>query len=173
MNDTSLVLLLRERTSEIIPGNYYFRGADNMYHPVPGARYRAITLDDLDMVTPIMTTSAGWPFEVPDREALARWITSEEGRLLEDEDGVAGIGAILHGYNPTFASVGMVVMKRARRRSYGSYLIEELKREAYDMGKIPRADCDPRNTGFRATLLRAGFLVNARALRGSFADDPS
>ena len=168
-NDTGLVLLLYERTRDIIPGNSYFRDAENTHQRVPGVRCRAITPDDLDVLTPIMTTSDGWPFELPDREALATWIESNQGRLLEDEEGIAGIGAVLHGYNAPFASIGVVVMKRARRRGYGAYLIEELKRETYTMGKIPRADCAPWNAASRATLLRAGFLVNARALRGTLS----
>ncbi|MDQ2744443.1 MAG: GNAT family N-acetyltransferase [Chloroflexota bacterium] len=167
--DAGLVLLLHERTHDIVPGNFYFHDAENTHHPVPGIRCRAITHGDLDVIAPIMTTSEGWPFEVPDRETLAVWIVSNEGWLLEDDEGIAGIGAILHGYNAPFASIGMVVMKRARRRGYGTCLIEELKRETYDMGKIPRADCDPWNAASRATLLRAGFLVNARALRGTLS----
>lgn len=167
-NDTGMVLLLYEKTRNIVPGNYYFHDTENTHHPVPGTRYRVITPGDLDVLAPIMTTSEGWPFDVPDREALVAWIASGEGRLLEDEEGIAGIGAILQGYNPPFANVGMTVMKRARCRGYGTYLIEELKRETYAMGKIPRADCAPWNLASRATLLRAGFLVNARALRGTF-----
>lgn len=170
-NDTGLVLLLHERTHDIVPGNFYFHDAATTHHPVPGIRYRVITPDDLDALAPIMTTPEGWPFEPPDREALARWIASNEGCLLEDEGGIAAIGAILHGYNPPFAAIGMVVMKRARRRGYGVYLIEELKRETYAMGKIPRADCAAWNAASRATLLRAGFLVNARALRGTLMSD--
>jgi len=169
-NDADLVLLLHERTHDVVPGNYYFRDAEKTLHPVHGVRYRAITLCDLDVLAPIMTIPEGWPFEVPDREALARWITSNEGRLLEDEGGIAAIGAILRGYNPPFANIGMVVMKRARRRGYGTYLIEELKRDTYAMGKIPRADCAPWNVASRSTLLRAGFLVNARALRGDLVE---
>ena len=170
-NDTGLLLLVYERTRDIVPGNFYFRDAETTHHPVPGTSFRVITLDDLDILAPIMTTLEGWPFDVPDREGLARWIASGEGRLLEDEGGIAAIGTILHGYNPPFANIGMAVMKRARRRGYGTYLVEELKRETYATGKIPRAGCAVWNEASRATLLRAGFLVNARVLRGTLVED--
>jgi len=169
-NDTGLVLLLHERTRNIAASHYCFRDAERTHHPVSGARYRGITQDDLELLTPIMTTSQAWPFELSDRKALDTWIASNEGRVLEDEEGIAGIGAILRGYNRPFANIGMVVMKRARRRGYATYLIEELKRETYALGKIPRADCAHWNTASRSTLLRAGFLVNARTVQGTFPD---
>jgi GNAT superfamily N-acetyltransferase len=169
-NDRDLLLLLYERTREIVPGAYYFRDAESTHHPIPGVRCRSIEPDDLDTLTPILTSSAGWPFELADRQAVIAWMETNECRLLEDEEGIAGIGAILHGYNPPFANIGMVVMKRARGRGYGTYLVEELKREAHAMGKIPRADCAPWNATSRATLLRAGFLVSGRVLRGTFIE---
>jgi len=169
-NDTGLVLLLCERTRNLVPGHYCFQDAESTHRPVSGARYRRITQDDLDVLTPIMTTSQAWPFELSDRETLASWIASDEGRLLEDEEGIAGIGAILRGYNPPFANIGMVVMKRARRRGYATYLVEELKRETYALGKIPRADCAHWNTASHSTLLKTGFLVNARIVQGTFGE---
>jgi len=172
-NDTELVLLLHERTRDLVPSHYCFRDAEGTHYPVSGVKYRRITPNDLDLLTPIMTTSQGWPFELADREALATWIASHEGRVLEDEEGIAGIGAILRGYNPPFANIGMVVMKRARRRGYATYLVEELKRETYALGKIPRADCAHWNTASRSTLLRAGFLVSARTVQGTFAPKES
>jgi hypothetical protein len=168
-NDTELVLLLHERTCDLVPSHYCFRDAERTHHPVSGVTCRRITPDDLDLLAPIMTTSQGWPFELPDREALAAWIALNAGRVLEDEEGIVGIGAILEGYNPPFANIGMVVMKRARRCGYATCLIEELKRDTYELGKIPRADCAHWNTASRSTLLRAGFLVHARTVQGTFA----
>lgn len=169
-NDTGLLLLLYECTQDIVPGQYYFVDAETTHYAAPDVRYRPITLDDLDMLTPIMTSDQGWPFEVPDRAALAHWIETRKGRMLEGDGGVTAIGAILTNYNPPFATLGMVVMRHCRRRGYGTYLLQELKRETYAIAKIPRADCAVWNTASRATLLRAGFDIHARALRGDLID---
>ena len=53
-----------------------------------------------------------------------------------------------------------------RRRGYGSYLIQELKRMAYEMGKVPAARCNASNEASRASLQKAGMLPCARMLAG-------
>jgi GNAT superfamily N-acetyltransferase len=60
----------------------------------------------------------------------------------------------------------MEVDERFRRRGYGSYLIQELKRVCYEMGKVPAARCDATNTASRASLQKAGLLPCARMLSG-------
>ena len=56
-----------------------------------------------------------------------------------------------------------------RRRGYGSYLIQELKRVCYETGHIPAARCDVSNTGSRSALQKAGLLPCARVLLGVLA----
>ena len=52
----------------------------------------------------------------------------------------------------------MEVDERFWRRGYGSFLVQELKRTCYEMGRIPAARCNVTNTASRATLQKAGFL---------------
>jgi GNAT superfamily N-acetyltransferase len=60
----------------------------------------------------------------------------------------------------------MGVAEPFRRRGYGGYLIQELKRVCYEMGRIPAARCNASNVASRATLQKAGFLPCARVLTG-------
>jgi len=60
----------------------------------------------------------------------------------------------------------MAVAEPYRRRGYGSYLVQELKRTCYEMGRIPAARCNAANAASRATLQRAGLLPRARVLTG-------
>ncbi len=78
---------------------------------------------------------------------------------------VATGGFFLH-YNPPFADLYMEVAPPARRRGYGSYLIQELKRVCYQAGRVPAARCAADNTGSRLTLQRAGLLPSGRIVRG-------
>ena len=61
----------------------------------------------------------------------------------------------------------MATAEPLRRRGYGSYLIQELKRVAYEMGKVPAARCDATNSASRASLQKAGLLPCARMLSGT------
>jgi GNAT superfamily N-acetyltransferase len=65
----------------------------------------------------------------------------------------------------------MATAEPIRRRGYGSYLIQELKRLAYEMGKVPAARCNVTNAPSRATLQKAGMLPCARMLTGVLKSD--
>ena len=87
------------------------------------------------------------------------WVVDVEGAL------VAAGGFLCH-YNPPYADIYMTVAEDARRRGYGSYLVQELKKICYEAGKKPGARCDPRNTASRKSLEKAGFLACGRLLVG-------
>jgi GNAT superfamily N-acetyltransferase len=55
-----------------------------------------------------------------------------------------------------------------RQCGLGQYLVQELKRECYEMGAVPAARCDPKNVASFRTLQRAGFVPFAHILVGSF-----
>ncbi len=48
-------------------------------------------------------------------------------------------------------------------------MVQELKRVAYDMGKVPAARCNAANAASRASLQRAGLMPCARVLTGRVA----
>jgi GNAT superfamily N-acetyltransferase len=76
---------------------------------------------------------------------------------------------LLFHYNVPYGDIFMGVAEPLRRRGYGSYLIQELKRTAYEMGKVPAARCNATNVASRASLQKAGMLPCARVLTGVIA----
>ena len=63
----------------------------------------------------------------------------------------------------------MEVAEPFRRRGYGGYLVQELKRVCYEGGRVPAARCNASNTASRATLQKAGLMPCARMLSGVIA----
>lgn len=89
--------------------------------------------------------------------------------LLELDGTEVGKGGILFHYNRPYGDIYMEINTPFRRRGFGSYLVQELKRIAYTLGAIPAARCNPTNVASRKTLQRAGFVPYAHILNGSLA----
>ena len=89
--------------------------------------------------------------------------------MLELEGKVVGQGGILFHYNRPYGDVYMEVPEPFRRRGFGSYLVQELKRVAYELGAVPGARCNTSNLGSRRTLQKAGFVPFAHMLTGIVA----
>lgn len=106
-------------------------------------------------------------------EELKKHIQARQGGgewLLELDGEVVGKGGILFHYNLPFGDVYMEVSEPCRRRGLGSYLVQELKRQAYDRGAIPCARCNTTNTASRRTLQKAGFVPYAHILTACITD---
>src|SRR4029079_6739503 len=86
---------------------------------------------------------------------------------IECDGVIAATGEVLFHYNPPYGDIYMEVAAPSRRRGFGSYLVQELKRICRRTGKIPGARCGVTNEASRGTLERAGMLPCARILRGS------
>lgn len=91
-----------------------------------------------------------------------------EWRLELNGETVA-TGGILFHYNRPYGDVYMDVAEPYRRRGFGSYLVQELKRAAYALDCIPAARCDPTNVASRKTLQKAGLVPYAHILDGTIA----
>lgn len=76
-------------------------------------------------------------------------------------------GGLMLNYNPPYADIYMGVEEPFRRSGLGSWLVQELKREAYRMGRVPAARCNVSNPISKATLLKAGFRVCGYRLKGT------
>ncbi len=77
--------------------------------------------------------------------------------VLEVAGEVIASGGFLLHYNMPFADLYMEVRADRRRHGYGSFLIQELKRECYLAGRVPAARCNLENLASSATLKRAGM----------------
>ena len=87
--------------------------------------------------------------------------------LLQVDGKPAGKGGILFHYNRPYGDVYMEIEEPFRRRGLGAYLVQELKRQAYDIGSIPAARCNRDNRPSRKTLQKAGFIPYAHILNGA------
>ena len=102
-----------------------------------------------------------------EREALARrGLDPDVDWMVEADGDAAAAGGILFHYNLPYGDLYMSVAEPLRRRGYGSYLVQELKRTCYQMGRVPSARCNAANAASRATLQKAGMLPCARVLVG-------
>lgn len=99
-------------------------------------------------------------------EPIGEWMI-EAGRE------VVATGGLLFHYNVPYGDIFMEVAEHHRRRGYGSYLVQELKRTCYEIGRIPAARCNPANVASRATLQKAGMLPCARVLSSRLAALPT
>lgn len=94
------------------------------------------------------------------------------GDWVLDRDGeVVATGGLLFHYNPPYGDIHLEVAPPHRGRGYGAFLVQELKRLCYEMGRIPAARCNVENTASRRTLERAGMVVCGHIVRGEILED--
>ena len=149
-NDVLLTLMLYDCAGEITSDTVVFADALTTSLSVPGAILREVAEADRGRI---------FEHKV---EPVGEW-------LLEVDGGIVATGGIATHYNPPYGDLFMEVDEPHRRRGYGSYLIQELKRVAYETGKVPAARCSVANAASRATLQKAGLFPCARLLGGVLA----
>jgi RimJ/RimL family protein N-acetyltransferase len=91
--------------------------------------------------------------------------------VVEVEGRIAARGGTLFHYNRPYGDIFMETTESFRRRGYGSFLVQELKRVCYEGGHVPAARCNPDNIASRRTLQRAGFVPCGHILKGPVRDD--
>lgn len=92
---------------------------------------------------------------------------SRERRIeLCRNDEVIATGGLMLNYNLPFADVYMEVHQAHQGQGYGALVVQEIKRVAYEMDRIPAARCRVTNAISKATLLRAGFRACGYLLTG-------
>jgi len=91
--------------------------------------------------------------------------TDYKYNLLLDNIIVASGGFMLN-YNIPYADIYYEVNENYRRRGLGSLLVQELKKEAYAIGRVPAARCNIKNTLSKKLLLKTGFTICGHILVG-------
>ncbi|MEJ1240127.1 GNAT family N-acetyltransferase [Chryseolinea sp. T2] len=76
---------------------------------------------------------------------------------LQKQGVIVASGGLMLNYNPPYADVYMDVPEAHRRNGYGTMVVQELKKMAYEIGRTPVARCRVSNLISKATLVRAGF----------------
>ncbi len=87
--------------------------------------------------------------------------------VLELNKEVVATGGFLLHYNMPFADLYMEVREDCRRKGFGSYLIQEIKKQCYLAGRVPAARTGLKNIASRKTLIKAGFKISGFMLLGS------
>jgi GNAT superfamily N-acetyltransferase len=109
-----------------------------------------------------------------DREQIVNQKLDPDAEWLLEADGViTATGGLLFHYNVPYGDIYMGVAETLRRCGYGSYLIQELKRVCYEMGRRPAARCNVSNAASRASLQKAGMWPCARVLFGTLSNRAS
>jgi GNAT superfamily N-acetyltransferase len=146
-NDRLLLLLLYDCGANITTDTILFEDAFTSRLTCPTGSFRQVTEADKERL-----------FEHK-QEPGGDW-------MIESEGVPVATGGLLFHYNPPYGDIYMEVQESHRRRGFGSYLVQELKRVAYEIGKVPAARCNVANTGSRKTLQKAGMLPCGRILLG-------
>lgn len=92
-------------------------------------------------------------------EPVGDWLLELDGRII-------ATGGWFSHYNPPYVDLYMEVAEPHRRRGYGAFLVQELKRLAREAGKTPCARCAPANRASHATLEKAGFTPCSQIVAG-------
>jgi GNAT superfamily N-acetyltransferase len=72
---------------------------------------------------------------------------------------VVATGGFIWNYNFPYIDIYYEVRENFRKQGYGTLIMQELKKEAYRLGRIPAARCNVNNEASKATLLKAGMRV--------------
>ena len=149
-NDVLLSLMLYDCASAITSDRIVFHDALTTRLDIPGATFREVTDPDRPRI---------FEHKV---EPVGEW-------LIENDGAIVATGGIAFHYNLPYGDIFMEVDEPFRKRGFGSYLIQELKRSCYELGRVPAARCGVANEASRAAIEKAGLLPCARMLSGVLA----
>lgn len=91
----------------------------------------------------------------------------ESDYVIEANGEVVASGGIMLNYNIPYADLYMQTREEFRQRGYATLIVQELKKIAYAMGRVPAARCNIQNRISQATLEKAGFRVCGFRLKGA------
>jgi GNAT superfamily N-acetyltransferase len=149
-NDPLLLLMLLDCAVKVSSPMILFADGLTTRHAPAGASFRRLKEAELAQVFPHTHEPTG-----------------EYG--LEYDNVIVATGGLTFYYNPPYADLYMEVAAPYQRRGFGSYLVQELKRVCYDIGRIPAARCNEANVVSRLTLQRAGMFPCGRIVQGTIA----
>ena len=87
--------------------------------------------------------------------------------VVEFNGEIVATGGFLTHYNMPFADLYMEVREDHRRKGFGSFLIQEIKKQCYLSGRVPAARTGLDNIASKTTLIKAGFRVAGFMLLGT------
>jgi GNAT superfamily N-acetyltransferase len=149
-NDALLCDLLRAQAHDVTEEYLLFEDGRETSLERPGARFE-----------PLGPVARARVFE-HEVEPVGDW-----GLVVEGD--VVATGGFLTHYNPPFADLYLEVAAPHRRKGYGAFLVQQLKRVCRSSGHAPAARCRPANVASSRTLERAGMVRRAAILSGKLS----
>jgi RimJ/RimL family protein N-acetyltransferase len=86
--------------------------------------------------------------------------------MLVRDDEVMATGGYVWNYNFPYIDLYYEVKEGHRKQGFGTLITQELKKEAYLLGRVPAARCNVKNLASRNTLIKAGMRVCGYILTG-------
>jgi RimJ/RimL family protein N-acetyltransferase len=106
------------------------------------------------------------------RKLIEQSSTSDMGGFMLEQDGeVVATGGLMLNYNFPYADIYMEVKEDFRQKGYGTLIVQELKRVAYEANRIPSARCNINNQVSKSTLTKAGFRNCGFLVKGEIKKD--
>ena len=146
-SDVLLSLMLHDCAVDLASDTILFADAITTHHHAAGVTLRRLTETDRTIVFHHTV------------EPIGDW-------GLESDSRIVATGGLFFHYNPPFGDIYMEVAEPFRRRGFGSYLVQELKRICREKGHVPAARCNTDNQASRLALQRAGMLPCGRIVVG-------
>jgi RimJ/RimL family protein N-acetyltransferase len=146
-NDPFLSVLIYEHVPKIIAKAILFEDCKTTNYTMERVTFRCSTPEDKDRI---------FRHRV---EPVGDWLLEKDGRII-------ATGGVLYHYNRPYGDIFMEIDEAFRRRGYGRFLVQELKKVCYQSGSVPAARCDTTNLASRRTLEAAGFTPCGRLIYG-------
>jgi Acetyltransferase (GNAT) family len=86
--------------------------------------------------------------------------------ILEQNGNAVASGGYVWNYNFPYIDMYYEVKEAYRQKGFGSLIIQELKKEAFRLKRIPSARCNINNIASKRALLKAGMSVCGHILIG-------
>ncbi len=141
-NDALLSSMVYRFSENIRAESILFEESCKTNLQIPGAVFRKKTVDD--------NTD----------EDAGEFLLVHNGSIVAD-------GGLMLNYNFPFADIYMRVNENERRKGYGSFIVQQLKNEAYRIGRVPAARCNIKNHVSKLTLIKAGLKTCGYLLLGT------
>ncbi|NVM62374.1 RimJ/RimL family protein N-acetyltransferase [Mucilaginibacter sp. SG538B] len=111
-------------------------------------------------------------FAIDDAQFVKSKNADEWNAYSIQKDGeVIATGGFILNYNFPYIDIYYEVKEDLRRQGYGVFLMQELKKEAYRLNRVPAARCNVNNHASKALLLKAGMRVCGYIIMGEIINE--
>jgi RimJ/RimL family protein N-acetyltransferase len=113
-------------------------------------------------------------YNIPGAELVAKGVNdvknNDQQFELKFDSEVVATGGLMLNYNFPYADIYYGVEEKHRRKGFGTLIVQELKKEAYKIGRVPAARCGINNTVSKRTMMKAGLRICGWRLVGKIKD---